>query len=107
MATKLETGMREETAKELERVRKEVLMAKQELHDRFEQYFCVLRDKLLEMEAQLDEVVRVAETQAMDTQTQLNQLRITEAEVSQNLVHNKLKKTLGDLSRNLKKKIQN
>ena len=106
MATEFGTGMREETVRELERVRREVLMAKQELRDRFEYYFRVLRDKHLEMEARLDEVVRVAEAQVTDTQTQLNQLRITKAEVSQNLIHNKLNKTLEKLSRDLKEEIK-
>ena len=106
MATEFGIGMREETARELERVRREVLMAKQELRDRFEYYFHVLRVKHLEMEARLDEVVRVAETQVTDTQTQLNQLRITKAEVSQNLIHNKLNKTLEKLSRDLEEEIK-
>ena len=47
-------------------------MAKQELHDRFEYCFRMLREKHLEMEARLDEVVRVAESRVMDRQTQLN-----------------------------------
>ena len=81
-------------------------MAKQELRDRFEYYFGVLREKHLEMEARLDEVVRVAETRVVDRQTQLNQLRITKAEVSQNLVHNKLNETLVNVSRELDEKIQ-
>ena len=106
MATEFGTGMREETVRELERVRREVLMAKQELRDRFEYYFRVLRVKHLEMEARLDEVVRVAETQVMDTQTQLNQLRTTKAEVSQNLIHNKLNQTLEKVSRDLEEEIK-
>ena len=106
MATEIGAGMREETARELERIRREVLMAKQELRDRFEYYFGVLREKHLEMEARLDEVVRVAETRVVDRQTQLNQLRITKAEVSQNLVHNKLNETLVNVSRELDEKIQ-
>ena len=106
MATESETGMCGETARELERVRREVLVAKQELRERFEMYFHVLREKHLEMEAQLDEVVHVAETQVMDTQTQLNQLRVTKAEVSQNLVHNKLNKTLVKVSRELEEEIK-
>ena len=106
MATEIGAGMREEIARELERIRREVLMAKQELRDRFEYYFGVLREKHLEMEARLDEVVRVAETRVMDRQTQLNQLRITKAEVSQNLVHNKLNETLVNVSRELDEKIQ-
>ena len=106
MATEIGAGMREEIARELERIRREVLMAKQELRDRFEYYFGVLREKHLEMEARLDEVVRVAETRVVDRQTQLNQLRITKAEVSQNLVHNKLNETLVNVSRELDEKIQ-
>ena len=106
MATEIVAGMREETARELERLRREVLMGKQELQDRFEYYFSVLREKHLEMEAKLDEVVRVAETQVTDRQTQLDQLRITKAEVSQNLIHNKLNETLVNVSRELDEKIQ-
>ena len=106
MATEIGAGMREETARELERLRREVLMAKQELRDRFEYYFRVLREKHLEMEARLDEVVRVAETQVVDRQTQLDQLRITKAEVSQNLIHNKLNVTLVNVSHELDEKIQ-
>ena len=106
MATEIGAGMREEIARELERIRREVLMAKQELRDRFEYYFGVLREKHLEMEARLDEVVRVAEPRVVDRQTQLNQLRITKAEVSQNLVHNKLNETLVNVSRELDEKIQ-
>ena len=106
MATEIGAGMREEIARELERIRREVLMAKQELRDRFEYYFGVLREKHLEMEARLDEVVRVAETRVMDRQTQLNQLKITKAEVSQNLVHNKLNETLVNMTRELDEKIQ-
>ena len=106
MATEIVTGMREETARELERLRREVLMAKQELQHRFEYYFRVLREKHFEMEAQLDEVVRVAKTQVADRQTQLNQLRITKVEVSQNLVHEKLNETLVNVSREFDEKIQ-
>ena len=106
MATEIGTGMREETARELERLRREVLMAKQELRDRFEYYFRVLRDKHLEMEARLDEVVRVAETQVVDRQIKLNQLIITKAEVAQNLIHNELNETLVNVSRELDEKIQ-
>ena len=106
MATEFEIGMCGETARELERVRREVLVAKQELRERFELYFRVLRDKHLEMEAQLDEVVHVAETQVMDTQTQLNQLKVTKAEVSHNLVHNKSNKTLVKVSRELEEEIK-
>ena len=62
MATEIVTGMREETARELERLRREVLMAKQELQHRFDSYYRVLQDEQSEMEARLDEVVRVVET---------------------------------------------
>ena len=106
MATEIVTGMREETARELERLRREVLMAKQELQHRFDSYYRVLQDKQSEMEARLDEVVRVSETQMMDRQTQLNQLKITKADVSQDLVHNKLNETLVDLSLVIDEKIQ-
>ena len=106
MATEIVTGMREETARELERLRREVLMAKQELEHRFEYYFRVLREKHFEMEAQLDEVVRVAETQVTDRQIKLNQLIITKAEVSQNLIHNELNETRLNLSREIDEKIQ-
>ena len=106
MATEIVTGMREETTRELERLRREVLIAKQELQHRFEYYYRVLQEKHSEMEAQLDEVIRVSETQVMDRQTQLNQLKITIAEVSQNLIHNKLNETLVDLSLVIDEKIQ-
>ena len=106
MATEIVTGMREEIARELERLRREVSMAKQELQDRFEYYFCVLREKHLEMEARLDEVVRVAEAQVADKQTQLNQLTIAKAGVSQDLIHNKLNETLVNVSREFDQKIQ-
>ena len=106
MATKNETGMREVTARELERLRREALMAKQELQHRFEYYFHVLREKHFEMEKQLDEVVRVAETQVADRQAKLNQLTITKAEVSQNLIHNDLIKTRLNVSRELNEETQ-
>ena len=106
MATEIVAGIHEETARELERLRREVLMSKQELRDRFEYYFSVLREKHLEMEAKLDEVVRVAETQVVDRQTQLDQLIVTKAEVSQNLIHNKLNETLVNVSHELDEKIQ-
>ena len=106
MATEIVAGMPEKTARELERLRREVLMSKQELRDRFEYYFSMLREKHLEMEAKLDELVRVAETQVVDRQTQLDQLRITKAEVSQNLIHNKLNETLVSMSLTLDEKIQ-
>ena len=105
MATEFGTGMREETARELERVRREVLMAKQELSDRFEYYFRVLRDKHLEMEARLDEVVRVAEAQVTDRQTKMNQLTIAKAETSRTLQHNELSETLQKVSQDLKQEI--
>ena len=45
MATEIGVGMCEETARELERLRREVLMAKQELQDIFENYFvCYVRN---------------------------------------------------------------
>ena len=106
MTTEIVAGMREETARDLERLRREVLMTKQELRDRFEYYFSVLREKHLEMEAKLDEVVRVAETQVTDRQIKLNQLIITKAEVAQNLIHNELNQTLVNVSRELDEKIQ-
>ena len=106
MATEIGDGMREETARELERLRREVLMAKQELRDRFEYYFRVLHEKHLEMETRLDEVVRVAETQVTDRPIKLNQLTVTKAEVAQNLIHNELNETLVNVSRELDEKIQ-
>ena len=106
MATEIVTGMREETARELERLRREVLMAKQELQDRFEYYFRVLREKHFEMVAQLDEVVRVAETQVVDRQIKLNQLTIAKAEVLQTIQHNELNETVIILSREIDEKIQ-
>ena len=106
MATEIVTGMREETARELERLRREVLMAKQELQHRFEYYFRVLREKHFEMEARLDEVVRVAETRMADRQTQINQLIITKADVSQDLIHNELNETRLRFTRELDEKIQ-
>ena len=71
MATEIGAGMREVTARELERLRREVLMAKQELQNKFEYYFRVLREKHLEMEARLDEVVHVADTRVVDRPIQL------------------------------------
>ena len=100
------TGMHEETARELKRIRREVINAKQELCDRFEQYFRVLRDKHLEIETRLDEVVRVAETQAIDRQTKLNQLTIAKAEMLQTLQHNELNETVIDVSRKSEEEIQ-
>ena len=106
MATEIVAEMREETARELERIRGEVVVAKEELRVRFEYYFQVLRAKHLELVAQLDEVVRVAETQVEERQVKLNQLRITKAEVSHNLQHNELNETLANVSRELDEKIR-
>ena len=78
MATDFGTDMREEISRELE-------AAKEELRVRFEYYFKLLRDKHLELVAQLDEVVHVAETQVEERQMKLNQLKVTKAEVSHNL----------------------
>ena len=106
MATEFEPGMSEETAMELERVRREVLIAKQELGYRFERYSRMLHDKHLEMEARLDEVVRVAETQATDRQTKMNQLTIAKAEMLQTLQHNELHDTVTDMSRKLDEEME-
>ena len=106
MATEFVADMREETARELERIRGEVAIAKEELRVRFEYYFQVLRGKHLELVAQLDEVVRVAETQVEDRQLKLNQLKVTKADVSHNLQHNELNETLINVSRELDEKIR-
>ena len=106
MATEFETGMPPETERELERIRREVWMAKQELHDNFEKYVCVLRDKLAKMERQLDEVVYLAETQARNKQIKMNQLIIAKAEVLHTIQHNELNETLVKLSRELEEEIQ-
>ena len=106
MATAFVADMRGETARELERIRGEVALAKEELRVRFEGYFQMLRDKHLELVAQLDEVVHVAETQVAERQEKLNQLRITKADVSQNLQHNELNETLKNVSRELDEKIR-
>ena len=106
MATEIVAEMREETTRELERIRGEVVEAKEELRVRFECYFQVLRAKHLELVAQLDEVVRMAETQVEERQVKLNQLRITKAEVSHNLQHNELNETLANVSRELEEKIR-
>ena len=106
MATAFVADMRGETARELERIRGEVALAKEELRVRFEGYFQMLRDKHLELVAQLDEVVHVAETQVAERQEKLNQLRITKADVSQNLQHNELNETLMNVSRELDEKIR-
>ena len=58
MATEIVGDMRKDTSKELERIREEVVIVKEELRIRFEYYFQVLRNKHLELEVQLDEVVR-------------------------------------------------
>ena len=105
MATEIVAEMRGETARELERIRGEVVVAKEELRVRFEYYFQVLRGKHLELLAQLDEVVRAAETQVEERQVKLNQLRITKAEVSHNLQHNELNETLANMTRELDEKI--
>ena len=95
-----------DAARELERVRGEVMSAKEELRVRFGHYFQMLRDKHLELVAQLDEVVRVAETQVEERQVKLNQLMITKAEVSHNLQHNELSETLANMTRELDEKIR-
>ena len=66
----------------------------------------MLRDKHLEMEARLDEVIRLAKTQAMDRQIKMNQLTIAKAEMLQNLQHNELNKTLEKLSQGLEEEIK-
>ena len=106
MATEIVAEMRGETARELERIRGEVVVAKEELRVRFEYYFQVLRGKHLELVAQLDDVVRVAETQVEERQVKLNQLRITKAEVSHNLQHNELNETLANMTRELDEKMR-
>ena len=106
MATELVGDMREETARELERIRGEVAIAKEELRVRFECYFQLLRGKHLELVAQLDEVVRVAETQVEGRQVKLNQLKVTKADASHNLQHNELNETLINVSRELDEKIR-
>ena len=106
MATEFEPGMRVETARELERVRREVMMAKQELGYRFERYSRMLRDKHLEIEARLDDVVRVAETQATDRQTKMNQLTIAKADMLHTLQHNELHDTVTDMSQKLDEEME-
>ena len=106
MATAFVAGMRGETARELERIRGEVAIAKEELRVRFEGYFQMLRDKHLELVAQLDEVVRVAETQVAERQEKLNQLQVAKADVSHALQHNELNETLKNVSRELDEKIR-
>ena len=101
MATAFVADMRGETARELERIRGEVAIAKEELRVRFEGYFQMLRDKHLELVAQLDEVVRVAETQVAERQEKLNQLQVAKADVSHALQHNELNETLMNVSREL------
>ena len=106
MATEIVAEMREETARELERIRGEVVIAKEELRVRFEYYFQMLRGKHVELLAQLDEVVRVAERQVEERQVKLNQLRITKAEVSHNLQHSELSETLANMTQELDEKIR-
>ena len=106
MATEFVADMREETARELERIRGEVVIAKEELRVRFEYYFQVLRGKHLEMVAQLDEVVRVAETQVEDRQVKLNQLKMVKADVTHNLQHKSLNEILINVSRQLDEEIR-
>ena len=106
METEDVTDMREETVRELERLRREVKTAKEDLRVRIEYYFRVLRDKHIELVEQLEEVVHLAETQAEERQVKLNQLKITKAEVLHNLQHNELNETLVNLSRELDEKIQ-
>ena len=106
MATEIVAEIGEETARELERIRGEVVVAKEELRVRFEYYFQVLRGKHLELVAQLDEVVLVAERQVEERQVKLNQLRTTKAEVSHNLQHNELNETLANMTRELDEKMR-
>ena len=106
MATAFVADMRGETARELERIRGEVAIAKEELRVRFECFFQMLRDKHLELVAQLDEVVRVAETQVAERQEKLNQLQVAKAEMSHALQHNELNETLMNVSRELDEKIR-
>ena len=106
MATAFVADMRGETARELERIRGEVALAKEELRVRFEGYFQMLRDKHLELVAQLDEVVHVAETQVAERQEKLNQLQVAKAEMSHTLQHNELNETLMNVSRELDEKIR-
>ena len=101
MATAFVADMRGETARELERIRGEVALAKEELRVRFEGYFQMLRDKHLELVALLDEVVHVAERQK-----KLNQLQVAKAEMSHALQHNELNETLMNVSRELDEKIR-
>ena len=82
------------------------MIAKEELRIRFEYYFQVLRNKQSELEAQLDEVVRVAETQVEERQVKLNQLEITKADALHNLQHNELNEILLNVSRELGEKIR-
>ena len=106
MATEIGAGIREETARELVRLRKEVLIAKQELKDRFEYFIRMLHEKHIEMEAQLDEVVRVAETEVADRQIKLNQLTVGKVELLQTLQHNELNEIVINVSRDLDEGIQ-
>ncbi len=106
MATEFVAGMCEETARELERIRGEVSALKEELRVRFEHYFDMLRAKHLDLVAQLDEVVHVAETQVEARQVKLNQLGVAKADVSHNLQHNELSEALRDVSRRLDTEIR-
>ena len=99
-------GMHEETERELERIRREVSMAKEELRNRFDYYFRLLREKHLKMETRLEEVVHVAEKLVLDRQTQLNQLKNTKADVLRNSIHNELNETLVNFTQELDEKIQ-
>ena len=49
MATEIVGDMRKDTSKELERIREEVVIVKEELRIRFEYYFLFLRNKHLEL----------------------------------------------------------
>ena len=106
MTTETIEEIREETIRELERIRGEVRVAKEELRAKFDYYFKLLREKHLEMFAKLDEVVRVAETHVEDRQVKLNQLKLTKAEVLYNLQHNELNETLINVSRELDEKMR-
>ena len=86
--------MRKETTQELDRIRGEVVMAKKELRARFDYYFQLLRYKHFELVAQLDELVRVAETKVEERQEILNQLRVDKADVLHTLQPNELNETL-------------
>ena len=101
MAAEVVVDLPEETARELERIRREVLFAKEELRVCFENYSRILRDKHLELVAQLDELAHIAVTKAEERQLKLNQLKTTKADVSHNLQHNELNETLINVLREL------